>query len=348
MSLWIAVDVFIGLVLVYLLMAMIGTSLQEAIASGLNLRGKCLEKALGDLLAHGVAKLPQGRGDLADAVSAHPLVNPGVGPRFPSYVAAGNFGTALIDRLLIPGSTDPLIAQVEQTISQLPDCKARAWLTTLVLRAGGDLDKLQAGIENWFDDAMDRVSGVYKRATHWYLLAFGIVASVALNVDTIAIAQALMNDPSLRANVMAEAQQVAKEKRPDAVTAEAAMSGGTTAAAAGASAANAASAAASDPIDAAAAASASIAAAKAHVADAGQDLDQLRALGLPIGWKLSDQDQAPPLPANRSAWLIKVLGLLITALAVSLGAPFWFDLLQNVMNLRVSGPKPEKSDKVAG
>jgi hypothetical protein len=33
---------------------------------------------------------------------------------------------------------------------------------------------------------------------------------------------------------------------------------------------------------------------------------------------------------------------LITAVAISLGAPFWFGLLQNIMNLRNAGPVPAR------
>ena len=31
-------------------------------------------------------------------------------------------------------------------------------------------------------------------------------------------------------------------------------------------------------------------------------------------------------------------------LAVSLGAPFWFDILAKIMNLRGAGPKPARAD----
>ena len=44
-------------------------------------------------------------------------------------------------------------------------------------------------------------------------------------------------------------------------------------------------------------------------------------------------------------WLRKVAGWLLTAFAVSLGAPFWFDLLNRFINLRVSGKAPEEKPK---
>jgi hypothetical protein len=42
------------------------------------------------------------------------------------------------------------------------------------------------------------------------------------------------------------------------------------------------------------------------------------------------------------AWLTKILGLLLTALLVSLGAPFWFDLLSRAANLRQTGDEPAR------
>ena len=43
-------------------------------------------------------------------------------------------------------------------------------------------------------------------------------------------------------------------------------------------------------------------------------------------------------------WWQKVFGLLITIFAVTLGAPFWFDVLSKVANLRNS-IKPLKSEE---
>jgi hypothetical protein len=65
---------------------------------------------------------------------------------------------------------------------------------------------------------------------------------------------------------------------------------------------------------------------------------------LPIGWSPTTH---PPLSADYSwPWLIKVAGWLLTALALSLGAPFWFDLLNKLVNMRHGMTKPEvKGDK---
>lgn len=41
------------------------------------------------------------------------------------------------------------------------------------------------------------------------------------------------------------------------------------------------------------------------------------------------------------AILLKILGLVLTGVAISLGAPFWFDLLSRIVNVRGSGPPPQ-------
>jgi hypothetical protein len=65
-------------------------------------------------------------------------------------------------------------------------------------------------------------------------------------------------------------------------------------------------------------------------------VEAISAASLPIGWsEFPKPDQWPPL----------VLGWLITAFAVSLGAPFWFDLLNKFINVRASGKAPDEEPK---
>ncbi len=64
---------------------------------------------------------------------------------------------------------------------------------------------------------------------------------------------------------------------------------------------------------------------------------QLQQLGIPLGWKSR--------PSNAGDWWNKLAGLALTAFAVSLGAPFWFDLLNRFMNIRAGGKSPEEKAK---
>jgi hypothetical protein len=61
--------------------------------------------------------------------------------------------------------------------------------------------------------------------------------------------------------------------------------------------------------------------------------EQIDQLGLPIGWR--------ELPKGANLWMLKLLGLLVTTFAVAQGAPFWFELLGKLINVRMTGKKPE-------
>jgi hypothetical protein len=57
------------------------------------------------------------------------------------------------------------------------------------------------------------------------------------------------------------------------------------------------------------------------------------AVALPTGWPPG----GAPLPTGILPWLIRGLGWLVTALSVSLGAAFWFDVLSRALRLRSTG-----------
>jgi hypothetical protein len=62
------------------------------------------------------------------------------------------------------------------------------------------------------------------------------------------------------------------------------------------------------------------------------------AVGDMLGWTSS------AIPQNPADWAQRLLGWVFTAIAVSLGAPFWFDTLTRFANLRSAGKKPPKAN----
>jgi len=68
--------------------------------------------------------------------------------------------------------------------------------------------------------------------------------------------------------------------------------------------------------------------------EGGDALARLEELRFPIGWEVENR------PDGWDGWALTVLGWLLTGIAITLGAPFWFDLLGKVSNLRAAGVKP--------
>ena len=72
---------------------------------------------------------------------------------------------------------------------------------------------------------------------------------------------------------------------------------------------------------------------------AAKCVDEVQQLELPIGWT------GGAAPGDWKGWLAKLGGLLISAFALALGAPFWFDLLSKISRLRASGPPAPPRDE---
>jgi hypothetical protein len=197
-----------------------------------------------------------------------------------------------------------------------------------------ELDKVRKNLEDWYDRSMDRVSGWYKRRTQFALFFMGLALSVIFNLDTISIANRLLQNPALREAIAAQAQVEAQRlsaSAPNLVltpTAVLTPQPGATPTA---------------PTPAAGVPQAGNAEVIKQNINIVHDLqDELNQLNIPLGWP--DPNMPDPSQGVQLMWWVtKALGLFITTLAVYQGAPFWFDLLNRITNLRSAGKPPERA-----
>ena len=66
-------------------------------------------------------------------------------------------------------------------------------------------------------------------------------------------------------------------------------------------------------------------------------------MGLPLGWNVKGGGDPRNVPQDAQGWIFKIIGLLVTVFAISLGAPFWFDLLNKIVSIRASGRSPREA-----
>ncbi len=356
-------DVVIGMIFVFLLLSLVCSAVSEIIEALVNKRAAYLERGIRELLND-----KDGTG-LAKDLYKHPLIaglfrgkynaENGDKPLFPSYIPARNFALALMDIVLpaepagkpdtdraaaaavksgTDGATTP--PEVPNSLEKLRSAVAanqnddvRKALLALVDAAGNDAAKARENIENWFNSSMDRVSGWYKRRTQAIILGLGLLVAVGLNADSIIISNSLSYDKALRDSLAASAQEYAK---------------------------NDASAASSVPSPASEETKNKCKNSKSQSAECKEvclndinsprckletNLGKIQNLGLPIGWDRNNPKLVPPLSSweDIGGWLLKIFGWLITAVAISLGAPFWFDLLNKFMVVRSTVKPREKS-----
>lgn len=267
-----ALDVGVGLVFLYFILGAICSHINELLAGLFGWRAAHLETGIRTLLADP---------ELATKVWQHPIIRSiaGRSDRDPSYIPAQIFAQVLFDVLApAPGGSTGL-ASVQSAVQTLPDSGTKRSLLTILADAQQDRAAARTGVEDWYNAAMDRVTGVYKRQIQLVTLALSLFVALGLGVDTIAIAQSLWQEPAVRAALSSAGQA-------------------------------AASSGVEDP------------------------LATITQFDLPLGWSV--------LPDTVNGWLLKVVGLTLTTFAVSLGAPFWFDLLKKIGNARSAGPNPDE------
>jgi len=291
-------NIALALVLAYLLLSVLTTIINEFISTTLKLRSNNLMMAIRELVDDKTIRTLFYESGLIKStdVSAARIAEK---PR-PSYIDGKTFAGGLLNALGHGGAAfnlDGLKARIEGLTGGL----LKDSLKSIIATSAADLISVQTGIANWFDGAMDRLSGDYVRMMKWISLVVGLVLALSLNVDTIRIGYYVGQHPELAAAYDALAKEVDEKyggKVPECTDGDSV---------------------------------ASLPCRFTQAKEAKALLDQL-----PIGWT----DDTPG--KDMFTWLLlKFFGLLLTGLAISLGAPLWFDILQNLMNFRGAGTKQE-------
>ncbi|MEO1123617.1 MAG: hypothetical protein AAFX95_06015 [Cyanobacteria bacterium J06639_16] len=154
-------------------------------------------------------------------------------------------------------------------------------------------------VEQWFDNAMERAGGVYNRNAKIVAILIGIAIAYSVNADTFHIASRLTNDQTLRVSIT----QVASQIDTSSISAD-------------------------DPEQLK----------EAMNAVTSTVSDGLEELPLPIGRKPQNLAQQKAAEENwRFPVPRRVFGWLVTGVAISMGANFWYSLLKRVINVRTTG-----------
>lgn len=193
------------------------------------------------------------------------------------------------------------------------------------------IQEFKRGIEDWFNKGMRRANGVYKRNSKGFAFVLGVLIAVVANVDTFYMVNQLSHDSVLRGMIATQAASIDFEtdtpENRDGLQ--------------------------------------------------QQNSFEIEDLDLPIGWSVDNQSQQalyrlgikdseeakyqkfdeetgePKIvnfddffsPLERGwGWLKQGAGWLISGVAISMGAPFWFELLSKVVDIKNTGGTGPKAD----
>jgi hypothetical protein len=173
--------------------------------------------------------------------------------------------------------------------------------------------EFQSRLETLFNNTMDRVTGWYKKRVRKILFIVGFIMAIVLNIDTIKIANdALKNTGKLSNtvdNISANLAKYDSLNRTIVVTSD------------------------------------SLEVTTTPALEQTQDrVNQLKVVyeedsGYKLGYQKGFRNEWGDHPIK------KLIGMLITAFALQLGANYWFGLMTKAVNVRAVGKKPEENTK---
>ncbi len=192
-----------------------------------------------------------------------------------------------------------------------------------------ELELVAANIEEWFNNAMYRLTGWYKRRSLLTTLMVGIILASIVNIDSINLTTRLWREPDLRIAIISNIGSILTQDNTSILN-----------------------------VDQLSAIQQQFSEISLPVGWLGSPIPQTgdRLSNLPVvctlfphqdneifGIQISKQCYPlinSPQVADLTGWLLKLVGILITGVAASPGASFWFDVLKKFINVRLSGANP--------
>ncbi|MFQ5446705.1 MAG: hypothetical protein ACE5FF_07215 [Saprospiraceae bacterium] len=293
-------EVLAGLLFTFLLLSLLGTTLNELIAAWRGWRGFYLEEALKRLLEF--KDNPAVYEKFKNNAFYRQLMQHKAPLRVsqaPAYLSASNFTSILMNVLKGKGKT---VEKIEDYLADLPeDSQLRQVLEQLKEEGHESVEAYKARLQSWFDDVMWQASGWYKRHVQFVTLFVGLSIAGALNADSFQIYRHLNTNTAARQKLSVLAEKFVQN--------------------------NPALPAPVVPSD-----SLTLNEIKNEVGKfiQGEDFKKTSNI-LGLGWKKED------LTVGFTDWVYRIFGWLVTAFAISLGAPFWFDILKKVVTISSSG-----------
>jgi hypothetical protein len=192
-----------------------------------------------------------------------------------------------------------------------------------------ELELVAANIEEWFNNAMYRLTGWYKRRSLITTLVVGIILASIVNIDSINLTTRLWREPDLRIAIINNIGSILTQDNTSILN-----------------------------VDQLSAIQQQFSEISLPVGWLGSPIPQTgdRLSNLPVvcnlfphqdneifGIQISKQCYPlinSPQVTDLTGWLLKLVGILITGVAASPGASFWFDVLKRFINVRLSGANP--------
>jgi hypothetical protein len=301
MSLSQALDVAIGLMVVYYLLGSVVSLITQLVNEALETRGKALEQYLlrlvGDQKLGELVSLPQ-------LQALRPIRYKGLLSVFSSAtepkklekIPVATLVDSFFDLAGLTAKKELDLLQLAELIDKLPESEGKQAFISWIKQGVTSIADLRSRTTAYFAGMMEQAACTFRARARSFVIILSLGITLLFGTDTIQLAQNLWQSAELRAAATAQAEAIVQKEGPKA--------------------------------------------------DASTIIDQLGAYSIKLGWWQTQQFPEAGSPITVWIWFVvlKVLGLSITAMAVSQGSSFWYDLLKKATSPATATSTSKSSD----
>lgn len=346
-------DLVILLSFTYFIGSIMLTAINEAIAAIIKTRARDLKATLESLLIDTAAtKTWQPFVQTVLFNSQHILSLMKSQKDTPSYIPAKNFVLAIIEQLnatdYTAGNIDQAIIKAKTALPQsLQDVLNNIWtkVSAHIISPQERVIAFEQELELFYDNAMERATGWYKRKTMLRMIILGFILAVVMNIDTIKITNdALSDKDKLSKTVDNIANAVASIEHRDSVyifknkdtvkviqtiKIDTVLHYDST----------------NHTVKIDSVIKATITKTKElktiYNNQGGYQMGYGSQAAFMDQWFYNGDDNL----GKFFGFILKLIGVLLTAFAMQLGSNYWFDILNKTINIRAAGKKPGEVKK---
>lgn len=328
------INLVILLSFTYFIGSLMISALNEVIASRLSLRNKTLQQGLLRLFFHEDWK-KYIRTEFQNSPFIQSLQRKN--KRYPAYIPARNFAQTVLFHCSLDAeslTTTQMLQKVRSAECPLPS-SIKQILEIIILQTDGivvadksRLDLIQTHVEEFYNSAMDRVSGWYKRKIRKISFILSLSLAVILNIDTVKITNDTLRNPQ-------QLRETASKISEGVLSGHIAVAGDSVIISDTAGRVVIRTAVKSPAADNSKSASSEL------IKDLAIVYEQYAGYRLGyVSWKEAINEW------SGMNFFIKLMGVLLTTFALQLGSNYWFDLLNKAVNIRAAGKKPLANEKI--
>ncbi|MEM8936844.1 MAG: hypothetical protein AAGC77_10595 [Pseudomonadota bacterium] len=209
----VALEVVVGLFVIYFMLSLAASALMSILKRWMSLRARSLRMGVGQMFG--------GDREIVDRFFANPIVTSAVGDGRVENISPDAFVASLARAILPKGAKGDPIGALPAAIQNLGEGPLKDKLELVVPNEFASGEEAASAIKLWYANAVGELKRAYEMLVQKVMYIIAAIIVIGLNVNTIEISKALINNKELRDSLNVTAEALSQMEESEALGPEA-------------------------------------------------------------------------------------------------------------------------------